>query len=351
MRRVIQSRRHDDGMRTARRASHERIRARLAAYGDDELVALMGTGRDERCGIGGGSVTVDVDGVPVFVKRIPLTERELARPRSTANLFDLPLYCQYGIGGPGFNGWRELAANIVVTDGVLAGETGAFPMLHHWRVLPGRPPVAAEHADIEATVAALAGSPTVRTRMEALAGAEHSLVLCCEHIPYPVTDWLREDPVGRAETVERQLAEIVSFLNGRGLLHMDGHFGNLVTDGEQLYLADFGLATSPHFELSTVERDFARRHAAHDAGYAAMRLVNWLVTSTCGVEVPADGVPTERNAFVRRCADGHIPAGLPPVVSAILTRHAATAARMNSFYWQLFGGDLHTEFPAGVRFE
>jgi hypothetical protein len=53
------------------------------------------------------------------------------------------------------------------------------------------------------------------------------------------------------------------------------------TDGERVYLTDSGPATSPHFDLSAAERDFAARHATHDAGYAAMRLVNWLVTDVC----------------------------------------------------------------------
>ena len=56
---------------------------------------------------------------------------------------------------------------------------------------------------------------------------------------------------------------------------MDGHFGNMRTDMERIYLTDFGLATSPHFDLSTAEHDFVRRHATHDADYAAMLLVNW----------------------------------------------------------------------------
>ena len=42
------------------------------------------------------------------------------------------------------------------------------------------------------------------------------------------------------------------------------------TDGERIYLADFGLATSPRFDLSATERDFAERNITHDAGYAAM---------------------------------------------------------------------------------
>jgi hypothetical protein len=84
-----------------------------------------------------------------------VADREVANSGSTANLFDLPTYCQYGIGGPpSFNAWRELAANIIVTDAVLAGETQSFPILYHWRVLPGRSAVAAEHADIDTVVTA-----------------------------------------------------------------------------------------------------------------------------------------------------------------------------------------------------
>jgi len=76
---------------------------------------------------------------------------------------------------------------------------------------------------------------------------------------------------------------------------MDGHFDNMRTDGKRIFLSDFGLATSPHFDLSAAERDFAERHATHDDGYAAMRLVNWLVTDLREVPAPASGGPVARN--------------------------------------------------------
>ncbi|MGK8558007.1 serine/threonine protein phosphatase [Nocardia gipuzkoensis] len=332
-------------MTAARSDRHQKLSAFLASRSDVELAALIDTGRSNSVGVGGGSAVLDVDGVPVFAKRIPLTDRELAHRGSTANLFDLPVFCQYGIGGPSFNAWRELAANIIVTDGVLAGQTQSFPMLHHWRVLPGRPPVAAEHADIDTVVAAQGGCQAVRARLEALAAAPSSLVLFCEYIPHPITEWLRENPAGKAAAVERQFSEIVTFLGDRELLHMDGHFGNMRTDGERIYLSDFGLATSPHFDLSAAERDFAERHASYDADHAAMRLVNWLVTDVCGIPMPTSGGPVARNEYVLRCAAGHIPDDVSPVVAAILTRHAPSAAKMNAFYWKLFGGDVHAEYP------
>ncbi|MFH5229645.1 serine/threonine protein phosphatase [Antrihabitans spumae] len=277
---------------TALRADRYRqINAHLFSCSDFELVELLDNGSSASVGIGGGSAVLYVDGVPVFAKRIPLTDLEIAHRGSTANLFDLPVFCQYGIGGPSFNAWRELAANKIVTDGVLAGETQSFPMLYHWRVLRGRSPIADEHADINAVVAAQGNNPAVRGRLEALAAAQSSLVLFGEYIEHPLLDWLRRNPVGTADAVAEHLSEIVTFLADRKLLHMDGHFDNMRSDGERIYLCDFGLATSPTFDLSTAERDFAERHAAHDADYAAMRLVNWLVTDVCGVPIPSSGGP------------------------------------------------------------
>ncbi|WP_238815302.1 serine/threonine protein phosphatase [Nocardia brasiliensis] len=328
-------------MAAPRTVSPQRISAMLASCGDFELVELVDTGRVINVGVGGGATLIEVDGVPVFAKRIPLTDRELAEPGSTANLFDLPMFCQYGIGGPGFNAWRELAANIIVTDAVLAGETRSFPILYHWRVLPGRAPIADEHADIDAVVTAQGNSPAVRARLEALAAAPSSLVLFSEYIPHPITDWLREDPAGKAAAVEEQFSEIVTFLRDRGLLHMDGHFGNMRTDTERIYLTDFGLALSADFDLSDSERLFVEQHACYDADYAAMRLVNWLVTD---IPMLPSGSPITRNEYVLQCAGGHIPPDVPPAIAAIVARHAPAAAKMNAFIWKLFDGEVHAGY-------
>jgi hypothetical protein len=332
-------------MLTARRSRHDRISASLAARSDAELAAFLDVAPTITVGVGGGCVMLDIDGVQVFAKRIPITDRELAHPHSTANLSDLPSYCQYGIGGPSFGVWRELTANLIVSEGVLAGETESFPLLHHWRVLPGRPPIAPEHLDIDAAVARLGGAPAVRSRFEELASATSSLVQFFEYVRYPLLDWLNEDPVGRADAIEQQLSEVVAFLRDRQLLHMDGHFGNMRSEDGRIYLVDFGLATSPRFDLSDAEREFVAYHVGHDAEYAAMGLVNWLVTTVCGVPVPASGGPVARNEYVHRCASGDIPHGVPAAVAEIFARHAPAAARMNDFYWRLFGGEVHAQYP------
>jgi hypothetical protein len=334
-------------MLPARRSRHDRVATTLAALRDVEVAALVRDATTVGAGVGGGCSRADVGGVPVFVKRVPITDRELAALYTTSNLFDLPAAWQYGmyrLAGPSFGAWRELAANEIVTEGVLAGETESFALLHHWRVLPGRPPVAAEHLDITAVVEQFGGNSAVRARFDALVTASASLALFFEDLPDELPRWL-SDPIGRAAVVERQLFEVVAFLRHREILHLDGHFGNIRANDDQLYLVDFGLATSPRFDLSDAERDFARRNADHDADYASMRLVNWLVTSVCGVQMPTKGDSVARNQFVQRCAAGDIPPDTPPDIAAIIARHAPAAARMNEFCCRLFDGALQAAYP------
>lgn len=269
------------------------------ARSDEELTALLAGGEALGSGAGGGPVLVDVDGVPVFAKRIPLTDRELAAPLSTANLFELPVVCQYGIGSPGFNAWRELAANQLV------GDAAGFPRLHHFRVLPGRASITAEFLDVDAASARLGGSPQIRARFTELAAATHSLVLFFEHIQFALREWLTPE---RLPEVERQLVEIVATLRSLDLLHLDVHFGNIRSDGSRVHLVDFGLATSPRFDLDPAEREFVRRHADHDAELVALHLVNYITK-----EIPEPS----------------------PAVAEMLERLGPTAAKWNDFYRRL----------------
>lgn len=297
-------------------ARYRAVSSALEALGDGRLAELVAGARDVTTGIGGASGVVDVDGFPVFVKRIPLTDLE-RRPEnvmSTANLFGLPPFYQYGVGSAGFGAWRELTANQWATGWVLDGRTGAFPLMYHWRVLPGAPPPPDETRDVERAVAYWEGSPAVRERLHALAAASASLVLFLEYLPHDLHDWLSGQPEEAYAMVERRLRADVAFMNGAGLLHFDAHFGNVRTDGERLYLGDLGLATSPRFALSAAEARFVARHAHHDLCHTLTQLVNRL----------------ERNG-----------AGGP-----IVGRYAPVAEVMNAFYRRLFGQSRATPYPA-----
>lgn len=282
---------------------------RFDHWSDSELSALLDQGTTLGSSAGGGATLLNLDGVPMFAKRVPLTRRELDSPHSTANLFDLPTVCQYGIGSPGFGAWRELAANRLV-----AGIPG-FPRLLHSRVLPGRAPVTAEFLDIDAASARLGGSPQIRARFTELAAASHSVTLFFEYIPLALREWLTPELLPE---VERQLMEIVASLRSVDLLHFDVHFGNIRSDGSRLYLVDFGLATSPRFKLDADEQEFARRHSDHDAELVALHLVNYIRKSV---------------------------ADPSPAVVEMLERLGPTADRWNDFYRRLFHGELDAELP------
>ena len=171
---------------------HNIVSTELALHSDRELGALVDRSQVLGTGIGGTSTLLDVSGIPVFAKRIRLTdlERRPANFMSTANLFGLPACCQYGVGSPGFGAWRELAANTMTTNWVLAGRTEAFPLLHHWRVLPGVAPSSEETADIDGAVTYWGGSQAMRGRLHALADASAGIVLFLEFVPHNLIDWL-----------------------------------------------------------------------------------------------------------------------------------------------------------------
>jgi hypothetical protein len=210
-----------------------------------------------------------------------------------------------------------------------------------------------EHADVERVVEYWGGSAAVRERLHALARASASIVLFLEFIPQKLSDWLsaqvaagQDAAASACAMVESCLLTDVAFMNANGLLHFDAHFGNIVTDGQRLYIADFGLVTSPRFDLSAAEARFLHHNRTHDIGYALMRLVNWLVTDVCGVAVPQTGGPVQRNEYIRACAAGAEPTGASPRIAAVIRRYAPVAAAMNDFYWDLFGVSRATPYSA-----
>ena len=325
----------------------------MSLLSDRALRALVDEAPVVGSGVGGTSARLEIGDTPVFVKRVPLTDLE-RRPEhvmSTANLFGLPTWCQYGVGSPGFTVWREVAAHTMTTNGVLAGRCEAFPLLYHWRVLGERDPVPLdpEWADMDKVVDFWHGSPAMRARLEAIAESTADVVLFLEHVPQNLYEWLTprladgdDDRLAAAcGMVERDLTAGVSFLASDGLLHFDAHFRNILTDGRRLYFSDFGLASSHRFELSDEEQTFARRNRTHDGCHAFTGLVNALVTGLGGVTGPA-----ERNELVRRCAAGDGLDVLPPAAAAVVKRYAPVAVVMNDFYWRLHGESRQTPYPA-----
>ncbi|MCX4902881.1 protein kinase family protein [Streptomyces sp. NBC_00878] len=332
-----------------RLAAYSAVSTSLALRSDRELGELVDSAAPLGSGIGGRSALLEVGGTPVFVKRVPVTEVEL-RPehvRSTANVFGLPVFCQYGVDGPGFGAWREAAVHTMTTNWVLSGQYQGFPLTYHSRVLPDPAPALPEElADVDRVVAKWGGAPEVRRRIEAIGKSPASLVLFLEYIPQTLHEWLTEqvrtgdEAVGRAcALVEKELEAGTSFMNARGLLHFDAHFQNILTDGRRLYFADYGLSLSSSFDLTPAEVDFYERHRTYDRAYTLSYLVNWLITDLYGYE------RTERMAAIRACAEGVGPSVGPPEATSALARHAPLAAVVTDFYLKLQNGSRETAYP------
>jgi hypothetical protein len=174
-----------------RTSTYSAVSTALALLSDRQLGELVDNAKPLGSGIGGTSVLLDIEGTPVFVKRVPLTDAEKLDAHSTANLFGLPTFCQYGIGGPGFGVWRELAVHTMTTGWVLDGQNESFPLMYHHRILPqSAQPLPAELRDIDKAVEYWEGSSAVRA----------------------------------CAFVERALEDGVAFMNSHGLLHFDAHF-------------------------------------------------------------------------------------------------------------------------------
>ncbi|MCX5008985.1 protein kinase family protein [Streptomyces sp. NBC_00638] len=336
----------------ARVSAYAAVGARLSLLSDRRLEDAVASAPSLGSGIGGRSAEMEIEGIRVFVKRVPLTDIEV-RPehvRSTRNLFDLPLFYQYGAGSAGFGAWRELAAHVMTTGWVLRNEYAGFPLLYHWRILPDSAP--AGFADglggVEGAVAHWEGSPAVRRRLEAIGRSSFSLVLFLEHVPQTLAAWLgntrdaaRPEQGGESpyRWVEDQLLRGTEFMSARGLVHFDAHFANLLTDGRQVYFADFGLASSRDFELSAEERVFLTEHLVYDRSYAPNHLLRH--------HLP-DGVRggSDHGAFLRDWLEGRRPVHVPPEIGGILDRHAPHAMVLDDFHHRLLTQSKLTPFPA-----
>lgn len=261
-----------------RRDGYTSCSAQLGALGDSELRALVDRATPNTQGIGGAGAVLDIDGATVFVKRIALTavEQRSANVGSTANLFGLPPYYHYGLGSAGFGAWRELAAHRMTTNWVLTRRYQGFPLLYHWRVLPGAPPRDAAYAEfggLDEAVRFWNGSNAIRARLEAIRDATASIVLFLEYIPRTLTQWLNEQDLSVHARVGELLGTGIEFMRDRSFLHCDAHFANILTDGVDLYFADFGLALSADFELDHAEAEFLALHRNYDSAYTTNLLL------------------------------------------------------------------------------
>lgn len=322
----------------------------MTVLSDRGLAEILTDATQIHSSIGGVTSTLTFNGAQVFIKKIHLTdiERQPENIMSTANLFELPLYYQYGISSAGFGAWRELAAHIMTTNWVLAGECPHFPLMYHWRILPCSKPKAPtpdELKEIERSVKYWGGSAAIRERLEAKQKASADIILFLEYIPNTLNKWFGEQITKDDQTaqstirmVEHDLIAVTSFMKSKGLSHFDAHFENILTDGKHLYFTDFGLAISSQFELSNTEREFFEIHRDYDLYLVITSLVNRILAATFESK--------ERNAILQKYANGNYTTTLSPIIAPIVKRYAPITALMKNFNQQLVTEAKTTPYPA-----
>jgi hypothetical protein len=268
-----------------RRKKYFKLSSQIAQLDNVQLHSLFDNSESNKSSTGWGmSHTIVLGQSQVFVKRIPVTNIEFDNQFSTKNIYNLPTYCNYGIGSiasTGFGIFRELISHIKTTNWVLEGKIATFPLMYHYRIMPfSGQRAAVNREDLKAYVEHWGNSENVGNYVFDRAIANYELVLFLEYIPHVLETWLRENP----NTLQKSLDDIrttIDFLRTKGIIHFDAHFRNILTDGEQTYLTDFGLVLDRSFALTSYEESFFEQNTFYDYGEVLRNLGHLIRPSYC----------------------------------------------------------------------
>jgi serine/threonine protein kinase len=330
--------------------TRDAVAASLSSMSSSAIYSLLHDGGRQEVSIGGATRVIEVAGSPVFVKMIKLSDREVeAGPADTRNLFGLPPWYQYGVGegSVGFSAWREIACHEMASEWVVTGKHGAFPVLYHWRIVPGVALFGPAEAEVLRAVEFWADTPEIELRLRALSASTTVVAAFLEYVPSTLRGWLSHQLTGTGQedevvaAVDRQLLSAAEQMRAEGVLHFDAHHDNVLTTGQHLVVSDFGLASSINFDLDDSEQHFLNQHADHDVAYCATELTNAILGSA--MTFPN---AKARNDWIQQCARTGATDGVPDPFAATVLRLAPTAALINDFYWQLHNANFQTPFPA-----
>jgi hypothetical protein len=329
--------------------TYSSISTQLKKLSDENLLALLEKAKPLHIGIDGKSFELILGEHRIFVKKIPLSDLDMATEniKSTANLYKLPMFCHYGIGGPGFGSWRELAANQRATKWVLSNQCENFSLLYDWRVVavPRANPMNDEQLkNLEKQVRFWENSSSVRDRYMAIHNPAAEIIMFLEFVPQTLLNWLMDQYKLGLETfdqslifIEESLNQTIEFMKKQGLVHFDTHFENILTDGHRLFFNDFGLALSSDFDLNEEEARFLADHQDYDICRASIGFTHALVTAALG-----DKAWKEILRLLLRTHSNE----LTPTAYGFLTKYGPLALEFLEFSQKLMNESKRTPYPA-----
>ena len=252
-----------------RKQKYFKLNSQIVQLENAQLHALFDTGASP---LGWGLThTIVLGQSKIFIKRIPVTNLEYDNLFSTRNLYNLPTYFNYGLGSvglgvAGLGVFRELITHIKTTNWVLAGEITTFPLMYHYRLIPFSGKfIDVSNDQLKALIDYWGNSENVGQYMLDRAQAQYELILFLEYIPHVLETWLLNNP-HKLEASLDSLCQTIDFLRKKGVIHFDAHFRNVLTDGKQVYLTDFGLALDKEFTLTQDETSFLEENIFYDYG-------------------------------------------------------------------------------------
>lgn len=265
-----------------RRKKYFHLCSQIAQLDNTQLHSLFDkSGSNESTG-GATNQVIILGQSQVFVKHIPVTNIEYENLFSTRNFYNLPTNYNYGCGSIALGVFRELIAHIKTTNWVLEGVIATFPLMYHYRIIP----LSERRINIDLDLQHWGNNANVRNYVLDKVNANYELVLFLEYIPIVLETWLREN-LNQLEKPLNDLWRTIAFLGEKGIIHFDAHFRNILTDGEQIYLTDFGLVLDKSFALTKEEESFFERNRFYDYGEVMRNLghpIRWLYDSCSELE-------------------------------------------------------------------
>ena len=138
--------------------------------------------------------------------------------------------------------------------------------MYHYRIIP----FSGQRTDVDRErlkdfVEYWGNSANVGNYMLDRANANHELILFLEYFPQVLEKWLLKNSNKLQKSLD-ELRTTIAFLQKKGVIHFDVHFRNILTDGEQIYLTDFGLVLDKSFTLKKDEKSFFEQNTLYDYG-------------------------------------------------------------------------------------
>lgn len=242
-----------------------KLNTELSYLSDDQVSSFITSKEVKSLGI---TQVIKFKKNKIFLKVIPIAELFYKNQFNTSNLYDLPVYYNYGIGSAGVNPWRELLLHIKTSNWVLENKSPSFPLLYHYRIIENDNKSFSDGGVSNPDLMKRWGNnKQIKKYLTDRSKSNYKIVLFLEHIPHVAYKYLEKNPKF-IKSFYDQSSKIVKLLKSQHILHNDGHLRNILVDNnKKIYLTDFGLSFDKAFDLSKDEIKFMDKNAKIDQYY------------------------------------------------------------------------------------